>query len=180
MGRRVGHQQDDADNSRLPAVGFPRHDGDNPRLHVEDPKRLLKPRDLGLDLDYQERLAVTAPREHIDGPAFPKAIERLLAPHVPAGSGQQLNRPVLEQGVPPVEEPVEFGAAPPRRKRDVGVEGLGHPAIRVDRQRAEPAAFEVGNRLLRDAGADGDVSLPQTQFDPDRAEGVPDADPIHR
>jgi len=180
MRRGVRQEQDHSNKTRLPTTSNPHRRGHDPRFHVEDPERLLEPRDLGLDLDDQKGVAVLAPRQHVDRTSLTKAVERFLTADLPAQSREELDSPVLEQGVPSIKKAVELGTTPPRCQCDVGVENFRYPAVRVDRQRAKSPALDIRHGLLRDPGAGGDVGLPQSHLDADGPERVSDVDTVHR
>lgn len=76
-----------------------------------------------------------------------------------------------ERGMSLVEQPIEGTAPPTDDEVEVRVQGGNHPPDSGEPNGRRPAALDVGDRLLADAGTRRQIGLAPAKAMPKRADG---------
>jgi hypothetical protein len=111
-GARLGQDEEARRGRGSPTDALSRNLAREANLFVVTPESLLDRRQLGLDLDHEERARGAVKAEHVDGPAF--AIDSVgdLDPRFPAVPPKKADHRADHPGVTIIKGSVECAAAP--------------------------------------------------------------------
>lgn len=122
QGAVIRHYQQPADVTGVPGktlLGDGRRETD---LLVNLSERLLDCRDVGLQLDYQERLCGWQKRQHVDRPALAVNVVGNLDSSLPAGSIEDFRDSCRERRMIRVEQAVELAGPPAHLEHEAGIQ----------------------------------------------------------
>ena len=168
----VGKDEQPSNHRCIPRKPFARDPGPEADLDVVPPKGLFDRRQLGLELDHQERSRCLVPRQYVDRPAFPVHGVRHLGLDDPASVQEPPDYCLGERCVTRVEQVIERSATPSDEDNDIRIEYTEQSAKSSQRHGLDAAALEERNLILTAPRAHGDVRLahaeplPQDSRDP--------------
>lgn len=146
---------------RLPAEAVGSNRGRQALLSIVTPKGLFERRQLGLDLDHQQRPAGSMPGEDVDRSSLPAHRKCHLRRRFPTEVGQQARHPTDDRGVALVHQSIDLAAAPSNHDNDLGVERPAVPPELLDV--AHAPALGARDVVLRQAGRQCYVDLPPAE-----------------
>ena len=136
--------------ARNPA-SFDRDLDREPALPVGRAEEFVHIRDVGFELDDQQRPQARVPREDVDDTAFAVDREGHLRRRDPLRQvAERSGNRFVEARVPGVQQPVEVAGSPSPDDVDPDVERGGDGTEAIKRERAEVPALDPRNRCLAD------------------------------
>ena len=168
------------DSKRIPTAALDDLPGKSD-LPIERPDEFVDVRDVGLELDDQQRSVAGVPGDDVDHAALRVDREGDFGGELPLR--QRFPEPgsdrVVQRGVPSIEESIEVASPPSSKEVDPNIECVGDDPHGPERQGVEMAALDTGHGRVRNAGTRREITLPPAPALPDRSDGRAQPRVIH-
>jgi hypothetical protein len=171
--------QQPCDGGWIPSEALSGDPGSEANFRVVSSQRLLDRRELGLELDYQERARRFVPGKQVDRAAF--AIDRIRHFRLdrPASFHESFDHCLSQRCVPSIEQVVERSTSPSDDDNDLRVKHTEETAETPQRHAFDPAAFQERDFVLTARGLACDVLLAQPESLAEDTRDPSDSEVVH-